>query len=133
MYYLHNVCPFSIQVNRNSNKVAVFLDNLCKVSMTSIHKNMGKKISIRIIHWSEVPFIFFFCYMDMLMLINIQTFDTILPSEVVAVAFQVKDYFCSSLYPLSFSYVVAPSTVKRTQRLYSTTGSHFELKICLFG
>lgn len=133
MYYLHNVCPFSIQVNRNSNKVAVFLDNLCKVSMTSIHKNMGKKFPLGSFIDQKFRSFFFFCYMDMLMLINIQTFDTILPSKVVAVAFQVKDYFCSSLYPLSFSYVVAPSTVKRTQRLYSTTGSHFELKICLFG
>lgn len=43
LYYLHNVCSFSIQVNRNSNKVAVFLDNLCKVTMTLIHKNMNKK------------------------------------------------------------------------------------------
>lgn len=43
VYYLHNVCSFSIQVNRNSNKVAVFLDNLCKVTMTLIHKNMNKK------------------------------------------------------------------------------------------
>lgn len=59
----------------------------------------------------------------MLMLINIQTFDPILFGIVVAVALQMKNYFGSSLHPLSFSYVVAPSAVKRTQRLYSTTGS----------
>lgn len=58
----------------------------------------------------------------MLMLINIQTFDPILFGVVVAVALQMKNYFGSSLHPLSFSYVVTPSAVKRTQQLYSTTG-----------
>lgn len=61
--------------------------------------------------------------MDMLMLINIQTFDAILFGIVVAVALQMKNYFGSSLHPLSFSYVVAPSTVTRTQQSCSTPGS----------
>lgn len=61
--------------------------------------------------------------MDIFMLINIQTFDTILFGIVVAVTLQMKNYFGSSLHPLSFSYVVTPSAVKRTQRLYSTNGS----------
>lgn len=52
--------------------------------------------------------------MLMLMLINSQTFDTILFGIVVAVALQMKNYFSSSLHPLSFSYVIAPSAVKRT-------------------